>query len=189
MAIIKSKETFENLSTSLRNIIDEASALDKIDINGVTFEIELFLGGDWKFLATICGLDSATSRYSCIWCKCPKEQRWDMGKNWSISNIDNGARTINEITEKSELPKSNKYKFNCSSKPLFPFIPITRIIIDTLHLFLRISDVLINLLIRDLRQIDFCNKTTTNASNYQRFFNETYKIHFNWIATTLNGET
>ena len=184
VAIIKSKETFEKLSTSLRNIIDEVSALDKIDINGVTFEIKLFLGGDWKFLAMICGLDSATSRYSCIWCKCPKEQRWDMSKNWSISNIDNGARTINEITE---LPKSNKYKFNCSSKPLFPFIPITKIIIDTLHLFLRISDVLINLLIRDLRQIDFCNKTTTNISNYQRFLNETCKIHFNWITTENNN--
>ena len=99
VAIIKTKETFESLSTSLWNIIDEASALDKININGVTFEIELFLGGDWKFLAVIYGLDFATSRYSCIWCKCPKEERWDMSKEWSISNTDNGARTIDEITK------------------------------------------------------------------------------------------
>ena len=82
VAIIKTKETFESLSTSLQNIIDEASALDKISINGVTFEIELFLGGDWKFLAMICGLDSATSRYSCIWCTCPKEEQWDMSKKY-----------------------------------------------------------------------------------------------------------
>ena len=107
VAIIKTTETYENLSASLKGIIDEATALNEIHIDGVTFEIELFLGGDWKFLAMVCGLDSATSTYSCIWCKCPKDEQWDMGKKWSLLETKNGARTIEEITEKSKLPKSS----------------------------------------------------------------------------------
>ena len=141
IAIIKSTEKFENLSLNLQNIIEEASTLKEIHINGITFEIELFLGGDWKFLAMVCGLESATSTYSCIWCKCPKEKRWNMKKKWSLIDTDKGARTIDEINTKSKLPKSSKQRFNCISKPLFPFIPIRRVVIDTLDLFLRISDV------------------------------------------------
>lgn len=103
-----------------------------------------------------------------------------MDKTWSLIESQNGARTIEEITSKSKLHKSNRHKFNCSKKPLFPFIPIKRVIIDSLHLFLRISDVLINLLIRDLRQFDAC-KNTTSVITYRNFLNETCKIHFNWI--------
>ena len=77
-------------------------------------DIELFLGGDWKFLAIVCGLDSATSQYSCVWCKCPKSERWDMSCEWSITDSKKGARTIEEIAQKSKLPISNKQKFNCS---------------------------------------------------------------------------
>ena len=55
-----------------------------------------FLGGDWKFLALCTGIDSAMSNYSRIWCKCPKFDRYDMAKKWSISDPEFGARTIEE---------------------------------------------------------------------------------------------
>ena len=42
--------------------------------------------------------------------------------------------------------------------PLFDFIPMDRVVIDTLHLFLRISDVLTQLLIQDLRIVDCIEK-------------------------------
>lgn len=57
-----------------------------------------------------------------------------------------GARTVDEIER-----YSREKKFNCKAQPLFDFIPIDHVIIDTLHLFLRKSDVLIDLLIRELR--------------------------------------
>ena len=100
----------------------------------------------------VCGLDSATSTYSCIWCKCPKDQRSDMDKTWFLIESQNEA-------SKSKLLKLNRHKFNYSNKPLFLFIPIKRVIIDNLHLFLRISDVSINLLIRDLQQCDAFKNT------------------------------
>ena len=118
--------------------------MDAIDVNGVSYTIEYFMGGDWKFLAMVTGIDSATSTYPCIWCKCDKDQRHDISDKWSIS------RTTDENVELSKLPRSRK-KYNVSSSPLFPKIPLKNIVIDNLHLFLRISDVLINLLIVELR--------------------------------------
>ena len=43
-------------------------------------------------------------------------------------------------------------------QPLFPSIPIHRVIPDILHLFLRICDVLINLLILELRTMNGIEK-------------------------------
>ena len=77
-----------------------------------------------------------------------------MTKTWSITDRDKGARTVSEIKEKSKPGKTNKKRFNCCNEPIFPFILIECVVIDSLHLFLRISDVLINLLIRDLRIMD-----------------------------------
>jgi len=110
-----------------------------------------------------------------------------MSCKWSITDPKKGARTIEEIAQKSKLPKSNKQKFNCSRTPIFPFIPL-RVVIDSLHLFLRIGDVLINLLIRDLRFLDGVDKATsvitpdsTNLKSYEEFLNKSCKIRFRWF--------
>jgi len=116
------------------------------------------LWGDVKFLATTCGIEQANAKYSSIWCKCPAEKRSDLTLEWSITDTKKGARTIKEIEESSKLGKRNKNRFSCCHKPRFPFIPIERVVIDSLHLFLRIADVLINLLIRDLGIKDGLNK-------------------------------
>ena len=47
---------------------------------------------------------------------------------------------------------------NCSGLPLFPCIPIDHVVIDKLHTILRITDVLTNLLILDLRRLDEIDK-------------------------------
>jgi len=75
IAILKTHESYKTLSDGLQGIIEEAQNLKRIEVDGVCFDIELFLGGDWKFLAMICGIDSASSTYSCIWCKCPRHER------------------------------------------------------------------------------------------------------------------
>jgi len=77
----------------------------------------------------------------------------------------------------SKLGKYSKNRFNCSHDPLFPFIQIDHVIIDTLHLFLRISDVLIDLLIHDFR---FEDERNTNL--YAKFLNEECKIHFTFYT-------
>ena len=77
-----------------------------------------------KFLLLIYGLDAANAQHSCLWCKCPASERWDMTKQWSFSNPSKGTRTIEELQRLSKLPKSrNKERFNCSRQPLFPMHP------------------------------------------------------------------
>jgi len=64
---------------------------------------------------------------------------------------------------------------------MFLFIPIEQVVIDSLHLFLRITDVLINLLIRDLGIKDGLSKATevpidSYTKLYETILNGTCKI-------------
>ena len=109
-----------------------------------------------------------------------------MTTEWSLTDKQKGARTIEEITENSTLGKHSKERYNCSHIQLFPFIPIKWVIIDTLHLFPHISDNPTDLLIRSLSMQDDLNKrrkitpSMTNLEVYEKHLNETCKIHFKW---------
>ena len=46
----------------------------KIDVDGETVNLELFLGGDYKFILLMLGLSGATSNYACAWCKIHKAE-------------------------------------------------------------------------------------------------------------------
>ena len=73
LALIKTTETYDNIRESLADLRMEMSNLEEISVNNCTYQIEYFLGGDWKFLALICGLGRANEDYACVWCKCPKQ--------------------------------------------------------------------------------------------------------------------
>lgn len=81
-----SESDYSALYEALQDIIIEANNLKYITINVNKYDIQYFLGGDMKLLALVCGIESATSTYSCIWCKCPKDERHKMELNWSLSN-------------------------------------------------------------------------------------------------------
>lgn len=84
-------------------------------------------------------------------------------------------------------------RYNVKKVPLFPSIPLDHVIIDSLHLFLRISDNLINLLILELRRLDAIDKKKTFNDGFERskykymtgwesYLNDTLKISFNWFV-------
>lgn len=106
-----------------------------------SWRLETFSAGLWS--------RQGNEDYACVWCKCPRSEQWDTSKHWSIKNPPFGCRTIIEIETYSWTKK-----FNSKAKPFFDFTPIDHVIIATLHLFLRISDVLIDLLIRELKRGD-----------------------------------
>lgn len=112
----------------------------------------------------VLGIDGATSTYSCIWCKCPKQQRFDPTEKWSLTDTTKGARSTEENSKQAGK------KFNVSNVPLFPSIPLANVVIDNLHLFLRVSDVLIDQLIIELKRQDALDKhrtfTSFNISNH-----------------------
>ena len=140
-------------------------------LQGKIYQIDYYIGGDLKFLNIICGIDSCASQYSCIWCKCPSDQRYDTTRTWSMVDVKKGgARTVKEIEECSKK-RSKSEKYNCSNPPLFPSIPLTRVVPDTLHQFLRICDQLINQLIKDLMHED----NVTNLTRYTTIDRIKYK--------------
>lgn len=120
-------------------------------------------------MSTTCaGIDSATSEFSCIWCKCPTKERYNPEKKWSLTNGEEGGRTTEENTT---LAGGSRKKFNVSNPPLFPSIPLHNVVIDNLHLFLRVSDVLIDLLIVELKRQDAIDK----ARSFSNFDINKYK--------------
>ena len=106
VAIMQIEETYM-LAAGLQYICSEARDLEVITIEDKVYIIKFFLGGDLKFLALACGIEAANSVYGCVWCKCPKQMQSDMEKEWSVSNPNKGARTIDEIAKKSKLGKKN----------------------------------------------------------------------------------
>lgn len=49
VAILKVSESYEGLSAGLKDICDEASDLKSVEINGIKYDIELYLRGDGSF--------------------------------------------------------------------------------------------------------------------------------------------
>ncbi|MCG8627032.1 MAG: hypothetical protein MJE68_34160, partial [Proteobacteria bacterium] len=189
VCIARVAEDYANLSVILADIIKEVDNINEhgLEVNGVKYTVHFYLGADWKFLAMACGLDAANSKYACIWCTCYKDDRYKVDKEWSITDVEKGARTITSIISASKLPTKSPRRFNCSRTPLFQAIPIYRVIIDNLHLFLRITDNLINLLITELHRMDGIEKCTSldncgaaNINEYQSFLKNAYKIPFNF---------
>ena len=174
--ILKEPKNYDSLMKGLVDLRNEVAHLKAIDVNGVTYKINYTMGGDWKFLVSVSRIDSAKADFACIWCKCPKSQWHIIDKVWSISDVTHGARMIEE---NCTLSKKRKKEFNVSHEPLFPSIPLTHIVIDNLHMFLRVSDVLIDLLILELKRqncIDKVKKFTAfepqkyrHLDSYQNF--------------------
>ena len=61
IAVIKESENYDKLEQSLADIRKDVGSLQEISVGRLHFEIVWFLGGDWKFLACVCGLGAATA--------------------------------------------------------------------------------------------------------------------------------
>ena len=53
IAVIKTNYEYIGIRDSLSDLRDEMRNLNSITCGDKTFQIEYFLGGDWKFLATV----------------------------------------------------------------------------------------------------------------------------------------
>ena len=109
---------------------------------------------------------------------CPAGERWK-------ELVHKGARTMSEIQSLTIEPA--RKNFGCLRMPIFRSIPLDHVIIDTLCLLLRIADLLIDLLILELRHQDGIDSQTrplkkTHLASYEAFLNEECKISFQWYA-------
>ena len=153
VCLIKGGENYNLLKYGLKETIDEIKDLNSIKYNGSQITIKWFLGGDYKFLLCVSGLDSANSTHPCLWCITDKNSKHILSKKWSMTK--KGART--QALLKKWYPK---HQYNTSRPSLFPFIPIENTIVDPLHLFLRVTDRLLMLLVNECRRQDGLSQKT-----------------------------
>ncbi len=90
LAILQISEKYDALAGAPKKPV---STLQSVTVDGKTHRVEYFLGGDMKFLALACGIDAATSNHACVWCKCHRNDRWDMSKDWSAFDASKGIMT------------------------------------------------------------------------------------------------
>ena len=130
-------------------------------------EVEYYVGADLKCLAILMGCNAANSSHPCPWCRCPKKDFARLDAQWSIVDEERGARSLahvmnnntnntNTNTNNSRKRKAGALDPTCGqiNEPIFKFIPLHNFVPDLLHCNLRISEVLFDLLLAELRQVD-----------------------------------
>ncbi len=192
-------EQHGSLSECFKELIDEFERLTEIEVCGRKLKLVYYYGADWKMLAIILGLQGANSKYPCVWCKCCKEEFYRTDQEWSIVDPELGARSHEEreaILAYDEADKKDLVNFGYTKPAVFrSLIPNSRYIIDMLHLFLRISDTLFNLLVKDCSLADnfdmfaiskFDLIKYKHMNSLQHFLNEKCNVSFKfiWIAET-----
>ncbi|CAB3983391.1 Hypothetical predicted protein [Paramuricea clavata] len=112
----------------------------------IDIPVEVYIGGDYKFLLLL-GMKSATSDHACIWCKIHKNARSDMSKPKDFY-WESLARSITEIQTHARSSKCS-----CAHQPLIN-IPLENVVLDELHLMLRITDKLTTNLVMEMQDWD-----------------------------------
>jgi len=174
IAVVKGKDNFKTLQESFTDVFNEINKLhvnseNKIEVNDRVINLEFFLGGDYKFILLMMGLKGATSHYTCVW---HKDNRWDTSFPLHHSESSNPKRTIKEISELAK--KKGKQNYHCEYTPVVT-IELDHVILDELHLLLKILDVLIENLIQDALEWDKkenkirekASKKNTHSTNLQ----------------------
>ena len=177
LAIVNGPEKCNTLASSFATVINDINSVaknGKINVDGKDIPDEMFLGGDYKFLLMAMGLRGATSDYSCLWCKIYRLQRWDMTKDLDYYNTGELSRSIQEPNEYHA-----KNKFCCFQPPLFS-IDLDHVILDELHLMLRISDRLTENLIKEVMERD-------SEADFLKKRGEPKGVYLNKLVTVINS--
>ena len=185
LAMVRKPEKHEFLKKIFDPIV--AGKPENVTIGDQSVPLKYHLGADMKFINEMMGLGACSSTHSCAWCKCPSDERHINDKKLSMINQELGARTIEEIERLCKGPK--KRNMSCLRTPVLPFIPVDCVVPDPLHLFLRISDQLVNQLVQILRHKDNIGKNSknvdmTNCQNIASFEKFVKDMNIPWFFMT-----
>lgn len=129
-------ENYENLKVALESLLAELKEIHNVQLNTKTYKIQKMLGGDMKSLSLLMGIVSSSGVHTCCWCHCDVGARGtlEIDRDWAI--------------ERTQLQAAQEWENDTNgyhNKPLIDFIEYDCVVIDLLHLLLRISDQLFNL--------------------------------------------
>ncbi|XP_022796783.1 uncharacterized protein LOC111335191 [Stylophora pistillata] len=137
IALYNGKEDYLEVKTCLGPVFAEVDDLQQngIEVDGIHYKVIWYCCSDWKFLAMAYGLNAATGKYFCLWCHSTKAKICDFSiQDWPIER--NLQQCMKNSTEKTTDGRKGSIH-----EPLIS-IPFTQVIVDTLHLFLRIMGLL-----------------------------------------------
>ena len=132
LGISTAKETYDNLKIILREVRNEISDLQEngLLIQGNLVRFTFYLAADYKLLLSVCGMKGANGNFACIYCDKKK------------SDYCNGGGKARLGFEPNQPGVNREW--------LLPMIPVDRIVVDVLHMYLRISDRLLLLIRREI---------------------------------------
>jgi hypothetical protein len=155
IAILNGKEEYPFLEKAMANMLEDLKRIQDegvfVDFPGEAMSTEsnctitLWLSADMKFLNLTTGMTDAKSPCACIYCHAstkhpPKKDAGDTTPSLCCSRATrhNPTTTWKVCRDANEPIGRGRIRKN-----LFGFIPTERIVVDLLHMFLRISDRLI----------------------------------------------
>ena len=131
-------ENYDEILACFENVSDQIDSLEEVIYENKRYKITKYFGGDLKILAIMCGINAANSNFPCIWCTWNARIK-SYSEKWSITDPSNHART-----QLNAIDKHNTQGYK--HLPILKSIPFHHYIFDTLHKFLRITDVLMDCL-------------------------------------------
>jgi predicted HicB family RNase H-like nuclease len=166
------QENYDEINESFSEILSKIKDIKSIEIKGKTYEIEFFLGCDYKMLRILYGQKAANSNEGCLWCDINLKNEIDTSDTWQIT------RTLKD--KHTHLP------------PIIDFIEFKNCVVDLLHLFLRISEHLYNLLYFKLTRLDNNNGSDIDQrpllKKFLNFLIEKCKINNAYYSSPKNAE-
>ncbi|XP_067025668.1 uncharacterized protein [Acropora muricata] len=167
-SISSGKEDYLEVKTCLNPVFAQVSDLKQngIKLDGIHYTVEWYCCSDWKFLAMVYGLNSATGEYFCIWYCCTKAKICDFSiQDWPIE------RDLQQCI-KNSAEKTTDGRKGSIHEPIIS-IPFTQVIVDTLHLFLRIMGLLFHQVIEfviNKKRMDILEKEQAKIGVPFKFF-------------------
>lgn len=156
LMLLKCPEKYGPLKEALCEQNSEMKEMKSIQIGDKLFDLKFYQGADLKMINVSRGIDACNCNYFCPWCLCPKAKRADFSLFWSMINPEGSPRSLQEMSNLAALSSAGQKKQgkNQSNEPIFNFVETCDVVPDTLHCFLRLSDLLIDKLLAELRRLD-----------------------------------
>ena len=138
---------------SLRELLEPFKNFTHVTIRGKEFKVVQKFTSDMKFIYEVYGLSTASSHYSCIYCETNLQEAWQPGDETKRIPINRTLAEARRVVEQNLKKQDKNEKKGYIHAPLC-HIDFNMIVLDTLHLFLRMSDRLIDALLLILNTHD-----------------------------------
>ena len=81
-------ESYVELKSCLNELLELLSNVDKIEINAKTYDIDFYLGSDYKMLRLLFGQKASNALEGCLYCNCSMRSAPKKGDVWRIGETN-----------------------------------------------------------------------------------------------------